>query len=246
MNAEFDPDTGEALLDRVTFDAVVALTTGSEPPERGLVEARSAGIVDDETVHPTVRSAFEAVADPVAVARVEMRNERSDAVTIECWLSSVVACYLGGPGDGPLRLATSPPAAFPITIARLVGLSPRPRIPFVPWRMPIELADDALHEDEGRRRDAVYRIAEAVDDAATRAFAEVIAVGPWWYWTLTVRWAGASGREDERALHILDSQDGMAMLLPFDDRIAAEPTNPSDVFRLLTAILPGDEDLALT
>ena len=244
MSVDFDARTGSAVLDRVTFDALLAVTAGADPPATGIDRARAAGLVEGVTVHHAVRAAIRAAADPVAVARLEMRNERSAFVTAECWVSTDAACYLVGPDGGPLRLLGTPPAAFPISIARLVGLSPRPRLPFVPWRMPVEMVDDTQHEDDDRRREAVGRIVETVDDAGARAFTEVLVDGPWWYWTLTVRWAGASGREDERTLHIVDSQAGMAMLLLSDGRIAAEPTNPTDVFRLLTAILPRDDELA--
>ncbi|UYM07767.1 hypothetical protein [Solicola gregarius] len=244
MTATFDPDTGRATLDRVSFDALLALAAGADPPARGLEKAQEAGLVSGSSLHPAVRTPIAAAADPVAVARLEMRNEEGKLVVGECWVSTEAATYLVGQPGGDLELISTAPSFFPVSISRLVGLSPRPRTGFQPWRMPREMVDDTLCDDPERRLTATTAISGSAGDEATTAYADALAKGPWWYWNLGVHWPGTDESDGARSLHIVDTQLGMAILSLSDELIAVDPTNPTEVFWLLTAILPRDNELA--
>lgn len=244
MSVEFDAETGQAVLDRVTFDALLALAAGADPPARGVEKAQTAGLLRGSSIHPAIQPAIAAAADPIANARLEMHNEEGTSVVVECWVSTEVATYLVDQGNGDLEIVTTTPSFFPESIARLVGLSPRPRTAFQPWRMPIELVDDTFSADPERRRAATTTIASRTDDENTAAYTDVLATGPWWYWTLGVHWPGTPDSDGARSLHVVDTQRGMAILSLSDDLIAVDPTHPREVFLLLTAILPRDDELA--
>lgn len=246
MSVTFDPETGRATLDRVSFDALLALAAGAEPPARGLEKARNAGLVSGTSIHPAVRTPIAAAADPVAAGRLEMRNEEGALVVAECWVSTEAATYLVAQPSGDLELVATAPAFFPASIARLVGLSPRPRTAFQPWRMPREMVDDTFCDDPDRRLTATATIAGSANDDATTAYTDVLAKGPWWYWNLSVHWPGSDDSDGARSLHVVDTQAGMAIMSLSDDLIAVDPTNPSEVFLLLTAILPRDDELAFS
>ncbi len=244
MSVEFDPDTGRAVLDRVTFDALLALAAGSNPPASGVEKAQVAGLLRGSSIHPAIQPAIAAAADPVAIARLEMHNEQGETFVAECWISTEVATYLVDQGTRELEVVTTTPGFFPESIARLVGLSPRPRTAFHPWRMPVELVDDMFAADLDRRRTATTTIANQANDDEVTAYTDVLATGPWWYWNLDVQWPGTADNDGARSLHVVDTQRGMAILSLSDDLIAVDPTHPRQVFLLLTAILPRDEELA--
>lgn len=246
MTVSFEPDSGQLTLDRVSFDALLALAAGTGPTQRGLEKTREAGLVDGSSIHPALRTPFAAAADPIAVGRLEMRNENNSQVVVEFWVSTDAATYLIGQPGGELRLVSTPPDFFPVSVARLVGLSPRPTTSFQPWRMPPHLVHDLFGDDADRRATAAGTITATIDDAPTTSYADGLARGPWWYWTLSVRWPNTPGSDGERSLHVVDSQQGMAIMSLSDDLIAVDPTGPSEVFRLLTVILPGDEEVAFT
>ncbi|MGH3358954.1 MAG: hypothetical protein ACRDO7_09120 [Nocardioidaceae bacterium] len=246
MSVEFNAETGQVSLDRVTFDALLAMGAGVDPPAKGLAQARESGLVSGASIHPEVRPAIGAAADPVAIGRLEMQNEQGSLIVSECWVAREAATYLvGTPGD-QLELVATPPSHFPISVARLVGLSPRSRTPFQPWRMPVEMVDDVFSDDEARRGEAAATIANTTDDPDARAYTEALAKGPWWFWTLEVHWPGQPDGEGARSLHIVDTPRGMAIMSLSDELIAVDPTNPTEVFQLLTAILPRDDELAFT
>lgn len=245
MKVMFDRQTGQLRLDRVSFDAMLALAAGAEPPAVGLEKTRDAGVVDGTSVHPIVRPAMAAAADPTAVARLEMRSDEGTVIVAECWVAPNAATYLVGAPDDSLELISTAPGFFPVSIARLVGLSPRPRTAFQPWRMPIEMVDETFSDDIGRRRDATTPVANATDDDATQRYVDALTNGPWWYWNLGVQWPAAPGNDGARSLHVVDTQTGMAILSLSDGRIAVDPTNPTEIFQLLTAILPRDDELDL-
>ena len=244
MNVVFDPETGQATLDRVTFDALLALASGAHPPARGLEKAREAGLITGISLHPALRAPVGAAADPVAVGRLEMLNEEGVLVVAECWASTEAATYLVGQPGGELQLVTTTTGFFPVSIARLVGLSPRPRTGFQPWRMPREMVDEIFCDDPERRRTATATVAASADDETTTSYTDALAKGPWWYWNLGVHWPGSPESDGARSLHIVDTQLGMAIMSLSDGLIAVDPTNPTEVFWLLTAILPRDDELA--
>lgn len=244
MNVAFDPESGKLSLDRVSFDALLALAGGTEPPTRGLGQLREAGAVQGTSIHPNLRTAVGAASDPTVIGRLEMLNEQGASVAAECWVGGGYATYLVGPPDGQLEVVTTPAPSFPISIARLVGLSPRPRATFQPWRMPMEMVDETFSADVQRRRIARSDIDRSTDDADTRAFADLLERGPWWYWKLAVHWPAAENSDGARSLHIVDTQRGMAIMRLDDERITVDPITPTEVFVLLTAILPADAELA--
>lgn len=244
MSVEFNAESGQAHLDRVTFDALVALAGGSDPPARGVEKAQAAGMLRGSSIHPAIRPAIAAAADPVANARLEMHNEEGTNIVVECWVSTAVATYLVNQGQGDLEVVTTTPGFFPESIARLVGLSPRPRTAFQPWRMPIELVDDTFCADPERRRTATTTVAAQTNDDDTIAYTDVLATGPWWHWSLVVNWPGAPDSDGVRSMDVVDTQLGMAMMSLSDELVAVDPTHPRQVFLLLTAILHRDDELA--
>lgn len=243
MTVEFDPGTGRLSLDHVAFDALHALATDAEPPAKGLTRIREAGVVTDTAIHPRIRPAMAPITDPITIGRLEMLSDEGAQVVAECWVGVAATTYLVGPLGEQARLISTPPAFFPVSIARLVGLSPRPRAAFQPWRIPVAMVDQVFSEQPQTRRVARASIDQSTDDADTRAYAVALERGPWWYWNLAVHWPGTPDNDGTRTLHVVDTREGMALMSLSDERIAFDPTDPTEVFGLLASILPRDHEL---
>lgn len=243
MSVLFDRESGRLRLDRASFDALLAIAAGVDPPQEGFERVVAASVVEGSTIHPAVAPAVVAAEAPVARARLTMFNEVGRDVGGSIWVGTHSAGYLMSSGDDLYELIATGSAFFPASIARIVALGPRSHSAITPWRMPVDLLDRLVDTTESKRRLAADEITSIVDEPVTRGFVQGVVEGPWWYWSLQVEWPAAPGGDGGRSLHVLDTRQGMAILSLSDDMIAVDPIGPTDVFRLLTMILPRDDEV---
>ncbi|MGH3503114.1 MAG: hypothetical protein ACRDQA_19800 [Nocardioidaceae bacterium] len=246
MTVLFEEETGRLRLDRPSFDALVAIAAGIEPPAEGAERVRDAGIVRGTIIHPGIAPGIVAAESAVAHASLAMHDDSGTVIGAEIWIGTESAAYLMTTSSDLLELITTGPAFFPVSVARIVGLGPRPRPALTPWRMPVELVEQLVATDAAERTRAAETVAASIDDPTTREFLDQVVEGPFWYWALQVEWAPATGHDPGRSLHIIDTQKGLAILSLSEDRIAVDPITPTAVWQLLTMILPRDDELAFS
>lgn len=243
MKVDFNERSGRLLLDREGFDALAARAAGDALAPDAVDVLRSAGVLSGDRVRPEL--AFDAVADPTAVAELSMASDTGREVSGQVWVAPGGAAYLMTGPDDTCELLRTGPSFFPIAIARATGLGPRRRAAVTPWTLPPDAVEELLSADPARRRPVCDTIAAGTGDEVTAAYADRIADGPWWRWSLQLRWPAAPGGPDGRALNVIDTEDGLLILSAHDDVVAFDPITPTEVWQLLSMILPGDDELAL-
>ncbi|GAA2747021.1 hypothetical protein GCM10009868_34780 [Terrabacter aerolatus] len=262
MTVQFDAAVGRVRLDPATFDTLVDLATDAHPdahPDARTQAPADARATDDLTAtgvlvdgHPTevLAPALAAVARPLARLETVVAS-RHQLLVHQGWLS-LLSAVLADVGDGSYDFAGVATEFVPTTIARLVRLRPRTRLGAGSVTVTPDLLDGLLDPDDGRRA----RAADALGTALASDFAEAAGLvrdGAWCFWSAVVSWAppGRSVRSDadlvSRRVSVLDTTAGMLALEasgpPGADRLSLVPTTPTDVWFLLSSILPSDADL---
>lgn len=137
------------------------------------------------------------------------------AEPIPGWVTPGAATMLLPLPDGVLDLVTVPPPFLPAALARIVKLGPRRRTDADPRQLTTAELDELLATDGHVR------------------------------WTVECEWSTASGRADQRRVDVVDHLPrGLWLLEPTEGRLLLWPTTPTAVWRSLTRLLPGDEELA--
>jgi hypothetical protein len=240
---DFDLAAGRCRLPKVVYDALVDLARGVELPQSLRGPLVDAGLVVDGQVNAVLAPAFGAAAHP------------------DCMLSLFQASHDGheARGTGPVadeaglialdttdrRVEVLPvaPGFFPSALARLFALGPRPRLGFQPVLAPHDLIADVLSERPRTRAKAARYVAASSADPQTQRFAELIASGPWTWNSIRAEWPASDGTVAARALHIWDSDDGMAIFENRGEKVAIDPMDPTTLFLLFTKILPRSSEL---
>ncbi|MGO4601881.1 hypothetical protein [Terrabacter sp. 2YAF2] len=257
MTIQFDPTVGRVRLDPRAFDALVDLeasadrSTGAD--RSAAADLSAAGVLVDGRPHQVLAPGLAAVTRPLA--RLEaVVSSRQGLLVHQGWMS-VLSAVLADVGDGTYDFAGVATEFVPTTIARLVRLRPRPRLDPGTVTVTPELLD-ALIDPEDHRR------ARAADDLASVLTprwgepAELVRAGAWCFWTAEVSWAppGRPVRSDadlvSRRVCVLDTAAGMLALesaadTSTDDRLTLVPTTPTDIWFLLSGILPSDAELGV-
>jgi len=243
MTVLFDAGTRRLRLDQPAFDALVALQAGVDADPLHVKKLHAAGALDSTG---QVRSdlGLASVVDPTAVAELSMVSDAGRLIAGKAWIAPAGATYLMTAPDGLLEVIRTDPSCFPISMARAVGLGPRPRPPVEPWKLPTELVSDLVSADVGRRQRVCDLIADDTANPATQEYVDRLAEGPWWYWILEVQWPAVVESSGMRAIHALDTSGGLLIMSEHGDAVAFDPISPTGVWQLLTMILPGDHEVA--
>ena len=59
-----------------------------------------------------------------------------------------------------------------------------------------------------------------------------------------MQWPAAHDSPGIRAIHVMDSQAGFLVMSEAGESVALEAITPTEIWQLLTMILPGDPELA--
>lgn len=242
MTVAFDQDSGRLRLDADCFDALTAIASGREPAAEAYRGLREAGLVDERTVHPIIAPALLVLENPTAQAQISMVDDAGRWWGGSIWIGAESAVFLMSTGAELDELIITGPTFFPLSIARIVGLGPRRNPKFHGWSMATTRTEELVSADASARQQAAAELRS--NDADTRSFISSIVSGPWHYWTLDARWQPASGKDGRRPLHVLDTSQAMAILSPEGKNVSVDPLTPSEVWLLLTMILPDDDELA--
>ncbi|RKS75441.1 hypothetical protein CLV35_1907 [Motilibacter peucedani] len=168
---------------------------------------------------PGIPEALAAVAAPLATAELVVASGAL-VTTSRAWLARGAGALLLAVHGEVAQLLPVAPAAFPAAVARVVRLGPR-RTRRVPTPVEEAVLDDLAHADDLRR---------------SSAYSEL---GADWSWVLDVRWQGGS-----RQLAAVDGSAGLALVEATPGSASLRPATATEVWRLLTRVLPDDEELS--
>jgi hypothetical protein len=254
VTVQFDATVGRVRLDPTTFEALVDLGSAANGDSDGmLADLTAAGVLVDGRAHEVLAPGLAAVTRPLAQLETVVAS-RQDLLVHQGWMS-VLSAVLADVGDGTYDFAGVATEFVPTTIARLVRLRPRPRLAPGSASVTSDLLDGLVDPDDGRRVRAAHDLASALAPHWDEA-AELVRAGAWCFWSADVSWAppGRAVRSDDdlvsRRVSVLDTTAGMLALegstgAPGHDRLSLTPTTPTDVWYLLSSILPSDADLGI-
>ena len=244
MTVRFDRRSGRLRLDQPACDALLAWAGGAEAAGPGIAELREAGVIVRGRPHAAVAPAVHALSEPVCRLQVELRPGDGAERGGSGWVMSQAAALLLDLPEGLRELVTVHPTFVPAGLARVVGLGPRPRVPAEPLHLPEPLAAALTGPDVTARRDAADSISNHLDGTTARRVVRSLGRGSAGYWSVRASWPAAPDRAGERLLRVVDTGDaGLWLVEPGDGLTALWPTTPTVVWRALTALLPGDDEL---
>jgi hypothetical protein len=242
----YDAESGRLRLDRAAFDRLVAWAAGrlAEAPP-GL---RAAGLVDEhERLHPYLSDRVDAIVDPVCRVIIRTQDANGRQRSHDGWVAGTAASLLlaHNGGDDRCELAGLHPTFLPEAVARLVGLGPRPRLTdVVPVLLSPTVLDDLTDPDPERRAAASDWLRSTAPGATEQTAAEALGTRILSRWEAVVTWDAQRRRSPgRRGLHVIDTPAGLWLVEPVGSNLLASPTTPSVVWRLLTTLLPRDDEL---
>lgn len=168
---------------------------------------------------PGMPEGLAAVRNPLV--EVDVLCSGAQALTRHhAWLSEQAALFLLTVREEERQVLVTSPAHLPSGVARVVRLHPEP----VPDREPAAVTEGVLSDlfDE----DSAARCA-----ALDRTGAEAA-------WSATARWD-----EGERWVPVLRRADGLRLLDSYDEQWWQVPVSATEVWRLLTLLLPDADEL---
>ncbi|MGH2948784.1 MAG: hypothetical protein ACRDPC_21440 [Solirubrobacteraceae bacterium] len=218
---DFRPQTGTLVAPPPVFEA---LLTGKPDPE-----LESAGAVRGDTAHPALQGALRAVAEPHAALVLERGDRRGYG-----WAGpeGVTALLLPLP-DGRRRLITVRTQFVPDALARINDVAPRPRVePAVRIRLSVPdlAAALAARDPAGAATDEPEAFASLLDSLSE-------------HWRAEARWPPAEGSPGVRSVEVLDTTEGLWLVIPDAPSVELWPTTPTTVFRALCGLLPFDHEV---
>ncbi len=152
------------------------------------------------------------------------------------------ALLLSAPDD-LLELVTVHPTFLPAGLWRVLGMGPRPRTDAEPVQVPVHLFERMLGNDLELREAAVDRLLSGGGVDANHPVLRALAGTDWTRWNAAVEWEAPQGRRGRRALTVLDTAAGVWLIEDAGPHGVVWPSTPTVVWRALTLLLPGDDEL---
>jgi hypothetical protein len=144
------------------------------------------------------------------------------------------------PGPETGRLVVLPTLFLCEALARMNDLGPRPRHePAVRLRYAAGALAEAL---AARDPSIAAQAAEGGEAEATAARGLVEGLRE--HWRVEARWAPAAESTGVRVVEVVDTDGGIWLVVPDGGHVELWPSTPTAVWRLLSALLPRDHELA--
>ncbi|OFE17856.1 hypothetical protein BA895_13745 [Humibacillus sp. DSM 29435] len=252
MNPVFDPASGRIRLDATTFETLCREFDSPSPPGSApasdvtpLAPLRTSGALVDGVVHEALRPALAAVQRPIAMVHLVVAGAAGRQLH-QGWLS-VVSAVLADLGDGSYDFAAVGTEFVPTLVARLTRLGLRPHLPA--GRVPVtEAVLDGLAAHKAAPRAAAAQALVSTTASVWPAWSAAVSAGDWRFWVVDVTWperaGGAASASSGRRLAVLDTSAGLLRVDVDDSGPMLVAVTPTEVWRLLSGMLPGDDDLS--
>lgn len=239
----FDPASGRLRLDADTFIALGDLDGTAAPKGAAYDALRRAGAIVDDQPHVSLRPGLAAVTRPIA--RLELVSADADTVLLHQGWLSLMSAVLADRGDGSYDFASVATEFLPTVIARLTGFGPRPRLPEAVLTVDERTLEALFEQDAATRTAAVGRLAAAAP-AGWEAWTAELEQGAWRLWSADVTWPAPGTRNQVagRRVAVLDTEAGL-LTVEGDESggLSLVPLTPTDVWLMLSSILPADSEL---
>ena len=249
--AAFDPATGRLRLTRAALVEMCALHAGAEVSPGS--DLPTTGLLDGGQVHPRLVPVVELAARPLA--RLVLDVASGSPVHCQGWVGESHSLLLAAPNgaeevfDGTFlsrSLLTS-------QLARFVALGPRPRGKVTePIEMDLGLLEALLGGGGGLAPDQLEMLIDPSDEVVP-AWLEVLALlstAVRSRWRVGIWWNSHEESPAARSLEVIDSAAGLFLVShvargprPFA-RVRLLPVTPTQVWRLLSVMLPAPEEVA--
>lgn len=248
----FDPVGGSLRVARSTLADLCALREGAVvPPETKSALARAGFLVGNE-LHPRLVPVAAAAARPLVRLGLDLR-EPNGTVHCEGWIDERFALLLSARGFEPVVFEATFFARSLLAgqLARVVGLGPRRR-PKVTDA--VEIDHGLLEAILGPGDLSVSQLEMLTDplDELLPSWIEVLSLmsgGLTARWRAGVWWNSVEERPEARSFEILDSGAGLFFVSQVARgsrryrRVRLRPVTSSQVWRLLTALVPGPDQV---
>lgn len=247
----FDPVAGRLRLTRELLDAMCALRQGGDPSKKAALA--EAGLLSENSLHPRLVP----VADTAAQPSTRLVLDVAGGTPLHCdgWIGDRFALVLVGSGAtrSPLEATFLSRSLLTSQLARFVGLGPRPR-PKVGDAVDIDagLLGALLGSGEVLAPSQLELLVDPLDGLVP-AWLEVLSIlskGARTRWRVGVWWNSFEETPAARSLEIVDSDAGMFLVSHVARggrrfaRVRLRPVTPSQIWRLLCALLPPPEEVA--
>lgn len=238
----FDPGTGRLRLPPAEFTALLEYPGTDAAP---LTDLTAAGVLGDAGPHPLLLPGLTAVHGPVC--RLFLHVAGAAGVHLHHgWVDAEAAAFLLHVREGQVEFVTVGPTFVPAAIARVLRLAPRPPLGLDGFGTHAEVVDGLFAENSSERNEALTALRAAASGVRLEAWETAVQDRTWRACRAAVSWTGPDGEPAGRDVAILDTPAGILRV----DRaeppgISAlwTPTSMTSVWRSLTALLPGDEEL---
>lgn len=232
MTVLFDAGTGRLRVSPESWEALRQWSAGRSRHGEQTEELHDAGVIIQGRPHPSLVPALGAAIEPLVTLTVQQCDHEGKRIDGSGWVSEGAAALLLDAPDGLRELVTVHPAMLPAALSRVVALGPRGRGEALPLQVPDEITSLLLGPDALRRHRAL------LEWGAERL--PGVADGPWNRWSLGAQWAP----DGQRFVSVLDTPQQMWLMERAAGQHVLWPTDPTEVWRLLTRLLPGDDEMS--
>lgn len=247
MTVGFDPGTGRVRLDAVHFEALCRQydAPGSADPE-AVAALQRAGALVAGVAPASLQPALAAVQRPIA--KLDLLVTGAGGYLLHQGWMSIGSAVLADLGDGDYDFAAVATEFVPTLVARLTRLGLRPHLPQGRVALTTDVLDGLGSVDAAARADALRAVVAAASSTwpqwASRADG-----GEWRFWVADLSWATRSAAGDDgegaRRLGVVDTGAGLLRVDGGDAGPALVAVTPTEVWHLLSSILPADDDVLL-
>lgn len=250
-DAGFDPVGGRLRLTRDILARMCAAHSGEDVSRDAALV--SAGLLQDGLLHPRLAPVAQTAARPQVRLVLDIAADRP--LHCDGWVGDKFALVLAARSatEELFEATFLSRSLLTAQLARFTGLGPRPRAKVVdPLEIDRGLLEAVLGPGDPLTLPQLELLIDPQDDVLP-AWLEVLSVlsaGPRARWRAGVWWNSHQESPEARSLEIIDSDVGLFFVshVPRGDRrygrVVLRPVTPSQVWRLLCAVLPSAQEVA--
>lgn len=246
MSLHFDSATARVRLDEDGFSALLAHANAEPISATATRELRDSGVLSDAGLDRRVLPGLGAIIDPVCEGALQILDDKGKHLTGHLWISPTAATFLLDSVPGMRDLIAVGPGFFPVSVAQAVGLGPRPRLEWTRTQMSAQAFDGIAEAHPGMREREAARVRFSYDDPVVHHILDLLTAGRWQLWSLQLQWEPTPDAEGMRGIQIFDTSQGILRVeADTDETLEVISSTPTEVWEMLTLMLPSDGEVAM-